>query len=91
MNTLKGWQCITKAENQKGSIMKEKCSKCEKMGHKKDHYKHTKKEKKIKKVMHEFEKGELHSGSKKGPVVKKPKQALAIGFSEAKKADKKKK
>lgn len=45
-----------------------------------------KKEKKIKKVMGEYKKGELHSGSKKGPVVKSPKQALAIGFSEARKA-----
>lgn len=45
-----------------------------------------KKEKKIKKVMKEYGKGELHSGSKKGPVVKSAKQALAIGFSEAKKA-----
>lgn len=70
--------------------MKEKCSKCEKLGHKKDHYKHTKKEKKIEKVMHEFGEGKLHSGSKKGPKVENPKQALAIGFSEAKKSSKKK-
>jgi hypothetical protein len=71
--------------------MKEKCSKCEKMGHKKEHHKHTKKEKKIKKVMYEFEEGKLHSGSKKGPVVKNPKQAVAIGYSEARKASKKNK
>lgn len=43
---------------------------------------------KIKKVMKEFGKGELHSGSKKGPVVKKPKQALAIAYSEARKGKK---
>ena len=33
-------------------------------------------------VMHEFGKGELHSG-KGGPVVKKPKQAIAIALSSA--------
>jgi len=38
---------------------------------------------KIKKVMDEFKEGELHSGSKKGPVVKSPKQAIAISISEA--------
>lgn len=38
---------------------------------------------KIKKVMHEFKHGELHSGSKKGPVVHNPKQAVAIAMSEA--------
>lgn len=35
--------------------------------------------------MREYEKGELHSGSKKGPVVKSRKQAVAIGLSEARK------
>lgn len=44
----------------------------------------TKKEKsKMKKVMHEYKEGKLHSGSKKGPMVKNPKQAIAIGMSEA--------
>ena len=38
---------------------------------------------KIKKVMHEFKTGTLHSGSKKGPVVKSRKQAVAIAMSEA--------
>ncbi len=42
-------------------------------------------EKKVKKVLKEFEKGELHSGSKKGPVVSNKKQALAIGYSEGRK------
>lgn len=42
------------------------------------------KQKKIKKVMDEFSKGDLHSGSKKGPVVTNPKQAVAIAYSEAK-------
>ena len=43
----------------------------------------TKSQKKIKKVMGEFKSGELHSGGKKGPVVKNPKQAIAIALSEA--------
>src|SRR6266853_1883554 len=33
--------------------------------------------------MHKFGEGKLHSGSKKGPVVKSRKQAVAIGMSEA--------
>jgi hypothetical protein len=41
---------------------------------------------KVEKVMGEYGKGELHSGSKKGPVVKNPKQAVAIALSEARKA-----
>ena len=40
---------------------------------------------KVKKVMHEFKSGKLHSGSKKGPQVKNPKQAIAIALSEARK------
>lgn len=39
--------------------------------------------KKVAKVMHEFKTGTLHSGSKKGPVVKSKKQAIAIAMSEA--------
>ena len=48
-----------------------------------------KKQTKEAKVMHEFKAGTLHSGSKKGPVVKNRKQAIAIALSEAKKAKKK--
>ena len=44
---------------------------------------------KVGKVMGEFKAGELHSGSKTGPVVKNRKQAVAIGLSEARKAGKK--
>ena len=40
---------------------------------------------KIKKVMHEFKERTLHSGSKKGPMVSNPKQAIAIALSEARK------
>ncbi|CAB4136093.1 hypothetical protein UFOVP1549_54 [uncultured Caudovirales phage] len=51
----------------------------------------TKKQtKKIGKVMHEYKVGTLHSGSKKGPVVKSRKQAIAIAMSEAKMVKKKK-
>ena len=37
---------------------------------------------KVQKVMHEFKEGKLHSGSRKGPVVKSRKQAIAIALSE---------
>lgn len=43
---------------------------------------------KVGKVMGEYGKGELHSGSKSGPVVKNPKQAIAIALSEGRKASK---
>lgn len=39
--------------------------------------------KKTAKVMHQFKTGTLHSGSKKGPIVKSRKQAIAIAMSEA--------
>lgn len=42
-----------------------------------------KQENKISKVMREFKEGKLHSGSKKGPVVKDREQAIAIALSEA--------
>jgi hypothetical protein len=40
---------------------------------------------KLEKVFHEYGKGELHSGSKKGPVVKDQRQAVAIALSQARK------
>lgn len=48
-----------------------------------------KKTNKVKVVMEEFKKGSLHSGSKKGPKVTNPKQAIAIALSEQRKASKK--
>lgn len=47
--------------------------------------------KKIDKVMGEYKSGTLHSGSKTGPKVTNPKQAVAIAMSEARNAAKKKK
>lgn len=41
---------------------------------------------KVAKVMGEFKSGKLHSGSKRGPEVSNPKQAVAIALSEARKA-----
>jgi hypothetical protein len=40
-------------------------------------------DKKIAKVYREFKAGDLHSGSKSGPMVKSRKQAIAIAMSEA--------
>lgn len=64
--------------------------------HKKKAYKHFKAKKakvakkegktKVEKVMKEFKTDKLHSGSKKGPLVKNKKQAVAIALSEARKA-----
>ena len=38
---------------------------------------------KMKTEMHKWKEGKLHSGSKKGPIVTNPKQAIAISLSEA--------
>ena len=48
----------------------------------------TKAAKKIGKVMGEYKDKKLHSG-KGGPVVKNPKQAIAIAISESKRIKKK--
>lgn len=72
---------------------KEEEKKAGKKGDKKLHKKAVKRHKKdkIEKVMHEFKEGALHSGSKKGPKVSNPKQAIAIALSESRKVAKKKK
>ena len=46
---------------------------------------------KVKKVMGEFKRGSLHSGSKKGPKVKSRKQAVAIALSEQRRVKKRSK
>ena len=43
----------------------------------------TKAQTKVKSEMHKFKAGTLHSGSKKGPLVKSRKQAIAISLSAA--------
>jgi hypothetical protein len=47
------------------------------------------KKKRMKEEMHKFKEGELRSGSKKGPIVNNPKQAIAIGLSESGQSKKK--
>ena len=51
----------------------------------------SKKKSKVSKVMKEFKARKLRSGSKKGPKVKSPKQAIAIALSEERKTRKKRK
>ena len=43
---------------------------------------------KIHKVMGEYKRGQLHSGSKRGPKVKSRRQAIAIAMSEARRGKK---
>jgi len=44
---------------------------------------------KVEKTMHEFKTGTLHSGSKTGPLVTNPKQAVAIALNQARRAGEK--
>jgi len=45
----------------------------------------------MKAEMHKFKHGSLHSGSKKGPVVKSRRQAIAISLSESGQSKKRRK
>lgn len=89
---IKGFKKEADEDRELIKTLKGKKSEKKEKGESKSHEKKEKKtEKKVKKVLKEFGKKELHSGSKKGPLVKDKKQALAIGYSEAKKDKKKKK
>lgn len=61
------------------------------MSKNKKNIKESKEKSKIRSVLREFKKKDLHSGSKKGPIVKKKSQALAIALSESRKVGKRKK
>lgn len=51
----------------------------------------SKSDRKMASVMREFKAGTLHSGSKKGPVVRSKRQAIAIAMHESGKAGKRRK
>lgn len=98
MNTSKSYPCSTNQpeqednmKNKKEEIKNKDLMKSIKDAHKdkegksKPKAKPKKKAAKVEKVMKEFKSGKLHSGSKKGPKVTNPKQAIAIGLSEARK------
>jgi hypothetical protein len=69
--------------------MEKKANKFKKAREKHEKNEHKKEHKKEKKVFKEFGEGKLHSGSKKGPIVKNRKQAIAIALSEGRKSGEK--
>ncbi len=66
-------------------VLKEHMNKKHSIDPKKKHRESPRFKAKVEKVMHEYKEGKLHSGSRKGPEVKNPKQAIAIALSEARK------
>lgn len=74
-----------KMANKKRTMKKPK----KKKESRKEERKESKGMQKFEKVMHEFKEGALRSGSKKGPKVANPKQAIAIAFSEKRRAGRK--
>jgi hypothetical protein len=46
----------------------------------------ARRQEKVHQTMHEFKHGELHSGSKRGPLVRSRKQAVAIALNQARRA-----
>ena len=83
---------VKKAEHKAGVKGDKKLHEMAEKRHEKKHdpKKPSKAKAKVEKVMHEFKEGKLHSGSKKGPEVTNPKQAIAIALSEARKVASKK-
>jgi isopropylmalate/homocitrate/citramalate synthase len=87
----KGKKIIIEVRDLDLFLKKEELSECLKEFYKierqeKKKVKKTKGKAKVEKVMHEYKEGKLHSGSKKGPEVTNPKQAVAIALSEARKS-----
>lgn len=58
------------------------------MSHRDEKGRKTHAQSKVARSMREFYHGKLHSGSKKGPLVKSRKQAAAIGYAEARRGKK---
>lgn len=77
---------IAEKEMKKDEKIHERIERAQYKDDKKKKKKDEKKKTKIHVIMSEFKKGDLHSGSKNGPKVTNPKQAIAIALSEARKS-----